>query len=766
MNDPYIGQMLENRYEILELIGIGGMSSVYKAKCHRLNRLVAVKILRSDLARDADFRRRFNAESQAIAQLSSPNIVQVYDVSKGGDLEYIVMELIDGITLKQYMEKRGRLNWRESLHFITQIMRGLAHAHGKGIIHRDIKPQNIMILRDGSVKVADFGIACLENAAQTLTQQALGSVHYISPEQARGDHIDARSDIYSAGIVLYEMLTGRLPFDGDSAVSVAIQHLSAVPPTPRSIDPDIPDQLELICMKAMAQEPDLRYPSAEAMIQDLEAFRKDPEASLDFQMADIRPPVPDEPAQPVREAPNLDATQTVGTTQRRRQTMRRQEEDAPRNVAQIALVCAAGFLGVLLAVVLIRGILNSFVRNDPQEQHMVRSVVGYTISQARELEGVNGIFEIVRAGDKPSEQYAPGVIVEQDPSENSYRKGNNLIIRVWVSSGEETAKMPDVVDQTVSQAEKVTLADLIERYSLTVEAGEEYDEATEAGHIVSSEPQEGGVLRRGDTIRLIVSKGAKPPATWPLTYFVGMKLDQVLGQLKNLGLTRGSVDYEHSDEPEGTIISQDPPAQTQVSDGAKVSFVVSKGPEPNAQPVEAPEPEPEPEPEPAAPKEKSLELVIPLPSEGETGYMEILQDGKRIETGTVDFNTGTYSMEITATGQTVVTVYMDQERLYSETIDMETAGDRYILRKNDAPASDGGQTETSGGASNPDSGATGNATNPDGGETAQTGPRVGEDGKVYPLDPEDEPGYQDPSEKAANDAIGALLEALFGGGGT
>mgnify|MGYP001049551286 CR=1 FL=1 len=170
--DPYIGKMLDNRYEILERIGTGGMAIVYKAKCHRLNRLVAVKILKSDLAQDEDFRRRFNAESQAVAQLSHPNIVSVYDVSKGGDIEYIVMELIDGITLKQYMEKRGQLNWRESLHFITQIMRGLSHAHSRGIVHRDIKPQNVMVLRDGSVKVADFGIACLEHAAQTLTQEA------------------------------------------------------------------------------------------------------------------------------------------------------------------------------------------------------------------------------------------------------------------------------------------------------------------------------------------------------------------------------------------------------------------------------------------------------------------------------------------------------------------------------------------------------------------------------------------------------------------
>ena len=282
--DPYIGKMLDNRYEILERIGTGGMAVVYKAKCHRLNRLVAVKILKSDLAQDEDFRRRFNAESQAVAQLSHPNIVSVYDVSRGGDIEYIVMELIDGITLKQYMEKRGQLNWRESLHFITQIMRGLSHAHSRGIVHRDIKPQNVMVLRDGSVKVADFGIACLENAAQTLTQEALGSVHYISPEQARGDRIDARSDIYSAGVVLYEMLTGRLPFEGDSAVSVAIQHLSSIPLAPREINPDIPEQLELICMKAMAPDLDKRYPSADAMIADLEAFRKNPGVNLDFEL--------------------------------------------------------------------------------------------------------------------------------------------------------------------------------------------------------------------------------------------------------------------------------------------------------------------------------------------------------------------------------------------------------------------------------------------------------------------------------------------------
>ena len=369
--DPYIGKMLDNRYEILERIGTGGMAIVYKAKCHRLNRLVAVKILKSDLAQDEDFRRRFNAESQAVAQLSHPNIVSVYDVSKGGDIEYIVMELIDGITLKQYMEKRGQLNWRESLHFITQIMRGLSHAHSRGIVHRDIKPQNVMVLRDGSVKVADFGIACLENAAQTLTQEALGSVHYISPEQARGDRTDARSDIYSAGVVLYEMLTGRLPFEGDSAVSVAIQHLSSVPLAPREVNPDIPEQLELICMKAMAPDLEKRYPSADAMIADLEAFRKNPGVNLDFELSDLRPEETDEPTQKLRSAvpPQLHRQGREPSYERgRRWEEDRYEDEQPSRLSggkKIALIGGGAVVVVVVLFFLFRAIFASFVPAAP-----------------------------------------------------------------------------------------------------------------------------------------------------------------------------------------------------------------------------------------------------------------------------------------------------------------------------------------------------------------------------------------------------------------
>ena len=387
--DPYIGKMLDNRYEILEKIGTGGMANVYKAKCHRLNRLVAVKILKNDLAQNEEFRRRFNAESQAVAQLSHPNIVSVYDVSRGGDTEYIVMELIDGITLKQYMEKRGQLNWRESLHFITQIMRGLSHAHSRGIVHRDIKPQNVMVLRDGSVKVADFGIACLENSAQTLTQEALGSVHYISPEQARGDRTDARSDVYSAGVVLYEMLTGRLPFEGDSAVSVAIQHLSSIPLAPREINKDIPEQLELICMKAMSADLDKRYASADAMIADLEAFRKNPGVSLDFELKDLRPDEEDEPTRPLRTGSvhaALEAEQAHRTASREREHRREyEEEDRSRSGGKrTVLIAAVTVAALLLAALLFKNIFGSFGSQAPTE-YIVPNVLGKTLEEAAAL---------------------------------------------------------------------------------------------------------------------------------------------------------------------------------------------------------------------------------------------------------------------------------------------------------------------------------------------------------------------------------------------
>ena len=659
--DQYIGKMLDNRYEILERIGTGGMAVVYKAKCHRLNRLVAVKILKSDLAQDEDFRRRFNAEAAAVAQLSHPNIVSVYDVSRGGDTEYIVMELIDGITLKQYMEKRGQLNWRESLHFITQIMRGLSHAHSRGIVHRDIKPQNVMVLRDGSVKVADFGIACLENSAQTLTQEALGSVHYISPEQARGDRTDARSDIYSAGVVLYEMLTGRLPFEGDSAVSVAIQHLSSIPLAPREINPDIPEQLELICMKAMAPDLERRYPSADAMIADLEAFRKNPGVSLDFELEDLRPEEPDEPTRPLRTASLLSGSaQSHGghrpardsERERRRYDDYDDDYDRPRRGSSkrnTVLIGVASVLAVIVIVVLFKSIFSSFGSSTPTS-YVVPDLLGYTEEEAQELPEIKDIFKIDVKGSEFSDKYEEGEICRQDPEEGEERQGDNLVIEVWISAGEDTGKMINVLGQTQRGAETL-LKNLVDKYDLTIEAPEElmvYNDEVEAGCVISSDPAEGDPLHKGDTITLVLSKG-KQPIT--LIKFVGVQLETALDQLEGLGLDPDDVTVtdEYSDKPVGEIISQTPDQGAEVQPGDKITFVVSKGPENS--------------------EETGSEIwTVPLPGDREKAYLEIYQDGEPVFSGEVDCTVGNYAYTAKGSGSASMEAYLDGQSWWSGTV--------------------------------------------------------------------------------------------------
>ena len=566
--DQYIGKMLDDRYEILELIGSGGMANVYKARCHRLNRLVAIKILKSDLADNADFRRRFHDESQAVAQLSHANIVSVYDVSTNPDREYIVMELIDGITLKQYMERRGRMDWRESLHFITQIMRGLSHAHSRGIIHRDIKPQNIMVLRDGSVKVADFGIACLANQGQTLTQEALGSVHYISPEQARGDRIDARSDIYSAGVVLYEMLTGRLPFEGDSAVSVAIQHLSSVPLAPRDIDPSIPEPLELICMKAMNSDPNKRYASADAMIEDLEKFRRDPSVDMDYIRQELTAPAADtEPTMPLPTAQVASAVKKhTGELRRERE----EEEEPPRrDKKSIAIIAGIFAAAVLLVVLLFKLILGDFGPAGSNKSYPVPDIRGKTVEEAQEMEGVKDIFLIEVQGTRTTEEYQPGQIVEQDPAAGRTRK-SNLVIQVYVAAEPEKVPMKDLVGMEYRQA-RVLLTDMGLDLKITTEtvSSDKYG----ADAVIETVPVADEPLVAGQTVILRVSTG---PETVTVPSFTGQDIANAVQNAQDLGLTVGEITYDaFSFAPQGQVIEQSIKPTSEVPGGTKISFTVS-----------------------------------------------------------------------------------------------------------------------------------------------------------------------------------------------
>lgn len=566
--DQYIGKMLDDRYEILELIGSGGMANVYKARCHRLNRLVAIKILKSDLADNADFRRRFHDESQAVAQLSHANIVSVYDVSTNPDREYIVMELIDGITLKQYMERRGRMDWRESLHFITQIMRGLSHAHSRGIIHRDIKPQNIMVLRDGSVKVADFGIACLANQGQTLTQEALGSVHYISPEQARGDRIDARSDIYSAGVVLYEMLTGRLPFEGDSAVSVAIQHLSSVPLAPRDIDPSIPEPLELICMKAMNSDPNKRYASADAMIEDLEKFRRDPSVDMDYIRQELTAPAADtEPTMPLPTAQVASAVKKhTGELRREREA---EEEPPRRDKKSIAIIAGIFAAAVLLVVLLFKLILGDFGPAGSNKSYPVPDIRGKTVEEAQEMEGVKDIFLIEVQGTRTTEEYQPGQIVEQDPAAGRTRK-SNLVIQVYVAAEPEKVPMKDLVGMEYRQA-RVLLTDMGLDLKITTEtvSSDKYG----ADAVIETVPAADEPLVAGQTVILRVSTG---PETVTVPTFTGQDIANAVQNAQDLGLTVGEITYDtFSSAPQGQVIEQSIKPTSEVTGGTKISFTVS-----------------------------------------------------------------------------------------------------------------------------------------------------------------------------------------------
>ena len=615
--DQYIGKMLDDRYEILELIGSGGMANVYKARCHRLNRLVAIKILKSDLAENADFRRRFHDESQAVAQLSHANIVSVYDVSTNSDTEYIVMELIDGITLKQYMERRGRMDWRESLHFITQIMRGLSHAHSRGIIHRDIKPQNIMVLRDGSVKVADFGIACLANAGQTLTQEALGSVHYISPEQARGDRIDARSDIYSAGVVLYEMLTGRLPFEGDSAVSVAIQHLSSVPLAPRDIDPSIPEPLELICMKAMNSDPNKRYPTADAMLADLEKFRKDPSVDMDYIRRELATPSADsEPTMP------LPTAQVASAVKKRTAEVRRddyRDEPPRRDKKSLAIIVGIFAAALVLVVLLFKLILGDFGPASSNKSYPVPDVRGKTVEEAQLMDEVKDIFYIEVVGTRVSDQYEPGQIVEQDPTAGKTRK-SNLVIQVYVAEEPEKEYMKDVVGMEYRQA-KLLLGDM--GLGLVFKPVYENSDKYPTDVVVSTEPASDEALTKGQTVVLHISTG---PETVTVPTFTGMAIANAIHDAQDLGLTVGEVLYDpFNPEAPGTVVQQDIAPQTDVPGGTRITFTVSGS-----------------ENEISAVHTKVVEFIMPTDMEGMI-KVEFEQDGAVVDSQYLSASMGTIS---------------------------------------------------------------------------------------------------------------------------
>ncbi len=604
--DQYIGKLLDNRYEIIECIGMGGMAVVYKARDHRLNRLVAVKILKPELAQDAEFRRRFHDESQAVAMLSHANIVSVYDVSRSDGLDYIVMELVDGLTLKQYMQRRGTpLNWREALHFITQIMRALSHAHSRGIIHRDIKPHNIMVLRDGSVKVTDFGIAQLASAAQnTMTQEAIGSVHYISPEQAKGSHVDCRTDIYSAGVVLYEMLTGRLPFEGDTPVAVAIQHIKSIPVPPHDLNPDVPRALEAITMRAMAPDLGQRYATADEMLEDLKEFRKNP----DFQAAGPGPAEPDEPTRVVPVASIASAARTQAEREepskpRQEHASRRRREpeddydydDEPRRgggalagVAAVLIILA--FIGCMVYF-----LFNFFIKDllfGEAPEFEVPDLRGYTMEQLEQNKTILGEFRLEKGDVVFNAEYPEGQICAQTPEAKSKVREGGMTITVTISGGEDNMYMPYVEGWDARKAVQL----LQNEMGLEVKQEEDWSEAITKGFVISQSLVQDIKVVKGQEVTIVVSKGPEQKQA-TVTRFLNVPIEEAKIQIEQLGLTVGEVKEQYSDEyAEGRVSWQSVEAGAQVDKGSSIDLWVSKGPEPVATPEPTPTPEPTQEP--------------------------------------------------------------------------------------------------------------------------------------------------------------------------
>ena len=553
-NDNMIGQVLDGRYEIQEVIGEGGMAVVYKALDNRLNRSVAVKIMREEMAQDEEFKRRFCAESHAVAMLSNPNIVAVYDVSHSDAIEYIVMELVDGITLKQYLDKKGAIPWKEALHFSRQIARALAHAHERGIIHRDIKPHNVMLLKDGTIKVGDFGIAALENEIYENNGQAIGSIHYIAPEQARGESPDTRSDLYSLGVVMYEMLTGEQPYTGDTLGEIAIKHMNAAPVPPHEKIPDIPSELERITLKAMNADIQERYQSARELLADLDAFLQSQQKSEELE---------------TEESPAVVPVRSVSELSREQYKRRR------RRSGRVSFL--AGTFGVLVAALGLFVFLWNFWLEDifsPAERISLPNFVGGsydTLVNDPQLKGLYN-FQVVFVVDKETE---PGLILAQSPNEGRSMMvtPDGINVELTVSTGDVMALVPDVVNMDYRSASSV-----LRQSGFYVEIENAVSESVTKDYVITSNPPAGDELGTGSTVYLMVSSGPQISSV-TMPNLIGLSEDAAITQLENSGLSYGGSSYVKSDLPAGTVVGQSADAFTDIVEHSKVNLKVSTGPE-------------------------------------------------------------------------------------------------------------------------------------------------------------------------------------------
>ena len=557
--DRFLGKRIDGRYEINELVGSGGMASVYKAYDIIDERIVAIKILKEEFVANDEFKRRFKNESKAIAVLSHPNIVKVFDVSFGDVLQYIVMEFCDGITLKEYIKQKGVIDWEEAAYFTAQILKALQHAHEKGIIHRDIKPQNIILMRDGTLKVADFGIARFSRSEQkTITDKAIGSVHYISPEQARGNATDGKSDIYSVGVLLYEMTTGKLPFQADSAVSVAIMQLQNEPVKPTEINNLIPKGLEQIILSAMQKEPSNRYPTAFDMLRDVEEIRRDPYLQFNHSFS----AAVSSSEKVVEDEYNFNNAyrEHSGYEQRAK------KEKGSKVIPVLASVAA-------VFVVVIVGLACWFFLGGSNETIECPDFVGMTISEIRANSDYDDLQ--IEVEESNNSEYEVGEVFKQSPEAGKNIKSKSRIL-LYVSLGGEKIKIPDCEKLEYSEAKEA-----LEEYGFVVKKVTRNDEEIAKDCVIKSYPAANEVASAGDEITLYVSLG---PEQIDVTVpdLVGMYSESAKQKILDSGLKIGDVIQVYDSAAEGVVVSQYPRAYSDAVLDDVVTIYVSKGAEPTS----------------------------------------------------------------------------------------------------------------------------------------------------------------------------------------
>lgn len=655
--DKYIGKRLDGRYEIHELLGVGGMAYVYKAYDNIEKRWVAIKILKEELAGNSDFLRRFRNESKAIAVLSHPNIVKVYDVSFGDRIQYIVMEYIDGITLKQYIEQQGEIKWREALYFTVQILRALQHAHEKGIIHRDIKPQNIMLLEDGTIKVTDFGIARFSQAeTQTMTDKAIGSVHYIAPEQARGGYINDKADIYSVGVMLYEMLTGQLPFVADNAVSVAIMQMQAEPTPPSRINPSIPKGLEEITMHAMEKNPAQRFPSAADMLEDVERFRRNPEIVFHY----------DEQVDRAYAGTSADIYGNVQQNAAPQKYNDNYEYEEEYVRSQNSNRASKIILGIVAAVVFVAGIVGviylvkgkgansgsgflSFLpgfstSSTTSDEIVLPNFVGmiYDTDIKDNPDYADFTFEITY-GNVPSKQ--PGEVLRQTPAAGiNVKKGKTVSLTV-------NGEAEQVVVEDVKGYKQQDAYDALKALNLSPKIQAVADDDTAVGYVVKTDPAAGSTVSTGTTVTIYVSSGPSTESA-VIPNIVGYQYSTAKEELEAAGFVVTAEYDDESDKDENTVLSVSPNEGEKAKKGSVVTVTVSSG----------------------KGAQKDVYYDIPLPGGvSDDLTMKIYVDGTLVETRTVNPSTSPYSnMTFTGKGRANLVITLNDQQYITAEIDYTT----------------------------------------------------------------------------------------------